>query len=1082
MDGFVPFEELVPSWKGGISKRIKEVEAFSKETETILVNLTKLIQRNFDQINNNQATFNKLQKSLKDTNATYKSGQKEIENFAKQVKGLKEEQDDLKKTNEELADVQELYTKSVVELKEEAKELQQVYNETVTAQDKNSESAQKLAERIRLVKATAKELTDETKRLNNEFSATEGSYNALVAKNKQLRDQLKNIPGAMDETSQAYKENIIQIRALQGEVELNNTKLKEFDKALGDNFREVGNYKEQFKSAIEESQGFAEQTGLTAIAQDKLNEVMGPSVVLLQKLQKQFIKTDKGARKATKGAKGFNTVLRVIGKAGIIAILTALAAALASVFSFFTKSIEGGNKFELIISRISATISVFVGRLIKSGSAILKFGKAIGTFLENPYRNYKKSSDLFKQANQELAGAFAGMGKEIDEQVERYKQITEAQQDFRKSTRTLELSIAELNKSAAKQTEIAGDATRSFKETEGAAEKARVAIEERNKLSVKLAQEELDIINKKVEAEKAVGQLSNELLDEQLEAKKKLIEAQTEQLTTELANERERRQLFQDRKERDLDIIKDFFEVQFTNNERLVTSDKLVLEERRKNFKDLKALSNESFAAQTGVLDDLSSVQIDYNELLSLNSIELNKRIRSLEQSEIVEGRTLEVIKDRLALLGDLEELEKELTEAEKQRTKSREEANTRLLEFELQSAEARAQIELDLAEQLNKGLATRFEALKTLKEAQIDIENLRFNEQKAILEAEILDQVEKNTRIELLEKEHQKNLSEINKQALNGRLEQTQDFLQKIGSTFTETSQLAFDFASALTDRKQEEREKELEKLEEQQEFELENAADNAEAQAAIEETFAKRKEEIEKKIIEAERKRAIFQKAISVGQIAIDTAAAAVAAIRNGGGLPFALPALIATLAAGAAQSAVVLAQPIPSFADGGTTPGGLIRAGEEGPELGFTKEGKVKIFPKDGLYDEPQGTQILTNKITERILNSRGQDKIENENIINSLSRGKAELLKNDIEKNIIIAKAATPEKIDYQKMSSAFAKKLPTMTNTYIGKDGSFSTVQVMKNGSKVKLSEGNINAKLINDVGQIKNILKKNGIR
>lgn len=60
-----------------------------------------------------------------------------------------------------------------------------------------------------------------------------GSYNALVAENKKLSAELRSLP--IDQTNAKFKQLQTQL--------LNNTdKLKSFDKSIGRNFREVGNY------------------------------------------------------------------------------------------------------------------------------------------------------------------------------------------------------------------------------------------------------------------------------------------------------------------------------------------------------------------------------------------------------------------------------------------------------------------------------------------------------------------------------------------------------------------------------------------------------------------------------------------------------------------------------------------------------------------------------------------------------------------------------------------------------------------------------------------------------------------------
>ncbi len=88
------------------------------------------------------------------------------------------------------------------------------------------------------IKATRGELGKQQKdfvKIKNAVKQTSGSYNELVQRNQALRSELKRLPNAFDKTNQEAKDLATQIRK-------NTDELKKFDSALGDNFREVGNY------------------------------------------------------------------------------------------------------------------------------------------------------------------------------------------------------------------------------------------------------------------------------------------------------------------------------------------------------------------------------------------------------------------------------------------------------------------------------------------------------------------------------------------------------------------------------------------------------------------------------------------------------------------------------------------------------------------------------------------------------------------------------------------------------------------------------------------------------------------------
>ena len=131
-----------------------------------------------------------------------------------------------------------------------------------------------------------------------------------------------------------------------------------------------------------------------------------------------------------------------------------------------------------------------------------------------------------------------------------------------------------------------------------------------------------------------------------------------------LENEIELRQIKQDRLERDLDILLDGYDNQKTINERIIANDKETIKTRQELLDETIQKGNKSFAGQVEILQRLTKNKVDYNELLSIDATELNQRIRSLGASEIIEGRILEVIRDRKTEINDLKEAQEDLNDA----------------------------------------------------------------------------------------------------------------------------------------------------------------------------------------------------------------------------------------------------------------------------------------------------------------------------------------------------------------------------------------------------------------------------------
>jgi hypothetical protein len=129
----------------------------------------------------------------------------------------------------------------------------------------------------------------------------------------------------------------------------------------------------------------------------------------------------------------------------------------------------------------------------------------------------------------------------------------------------------------------------------------------------------------------------------------------------------------------------------------------------------------------------------------------------------------------------------------------------------------------------------------------------------------------------------------------------------------------------------------------------------------AVVDDQAAAREDQIENKRKEILRKQAIYEKAMAIAQIAWNTAQAIMAAWTN----PFTAPAMIPLIiAAGAVQSATVLATPIPEYAQGTEDhPGGLAIVGDGGKSEMIIAGGKVFRTPStDTLVDLPPHSVVL------------------------------------------------------------------------------------------------------------------------
>ena len=150
-----------------------------------------------------------------------------------------------------------------------------------------------------------------------------------------------------------------------------------------------------------------------------------------------------------------------------------------------------------------------------------------------------------------------------------------------------------------------------------------------------------------------------------------------------------------------------------------------------------------------------------------------------------------------------------------------------------------------------------------------------------------------------------------------------------------------------------------EYSRLEQQKNISIAFAGNSATAKAEIERQYEEKRKAIQRRQAESEKRMAMFN-------IAVNTAQAIVSTLGKTGfaGIPLSL--IVGAI--GAAQLAMVAAQEIPAFAEGGIHEGGKMlindAKGSKYQETVVTPDGKIRQFKgRNKVVDAPKGTQIFT-----------------------------------------------------------------------------------------------------------------------
>lgn len=502
--------------------------------------------------------------------------------------------------------------KSRNDLTEAEKEAEQIAKEQIKA----SESLEK--QRQQGLKILAK-LED------NERKMTE-AINREVKSIKDAREQNKALRKAREDVTTKTAEGRAEIEKLNATIDENDALIKENVDSYTQLKIGIGGYEDAIKNALEGTQAFSGGAGNVINNFIEISQQEGG-------IKSFFTTFVKGLGTATRA--GLKFIATPIG-----AIIFAIVAAITLFTAAISRNQASSDTFGKIWSGITIVIEEVIGR-------VFKLIGAIGKLLKGDFKGFAKDS----------VGAFTGLGKAMNTAYKEGLKLKELQIDLEKSTIKATKATAEFNAEAEKQQIISDDATRSFAERESAAERARAAAVSAATEQSRLAMQELEIVNLRVKQAERQGRINRELEQEQADAFATAIEAESNLTNIILENDKTRSELKQDRLEKDLDILIDGFDNVKTINERIIADETKTFKTRQQLLLDTAQLGTDSFNQQIETIRNFTKIRFDENELIAeQDSILLNKKIRELGLSEIIEGRLLEVIRERRLAIADLVE------------------------------------------------------------------------------------------------------------------------------------------------------------------------------------------------------------------------------------------------------------------------------------------------------------------------------------------------------------------------------------------------------------------------------------------
>jgi hypothetical protein len=498
---------------------------------------------------------------------------------------------------------------------------------------------------------------------------------------------------------------------------------------------------------------------------------------------------------------GLDSVKKAFGllaKTPLLAIVVVLVTVFGALFSAFTKSKTGAELLAKVGGALEGVMSLLVKvaeqlaillidvwedpigsleklrdairdnvtnrieGLIKLFPALAKAIKAAFNPLEDATEAGKEvlsvlaqiGTGLDEQDQLEFAAAAKAVAEELARQALAFADLATAKREQRRANRGLQTSIEKLTTAQQLAQAQADDDTKSFAEREAASKRAGKALEELAATEIKLTKGNLALLNQELDLRRSNDEDVEDLLDQQTNAYRQVIAAERELLLRRQDNAAKGAKIEQDRLERDLDILIDGFDNQKTINERKLQDERTTQEQRLALLAETTQLANDTFRKQIETVQLTTDAQVDANSLLAeSDAVVLNQRIRSLGLSEIIEGRLLEIIRERRTAIQDLSEAQKDL--AERARTTATEELSaanqlaSARFNAETRTAEEIAEFnlktkrdELESIQALNEQFAGTLKAVDT-RSAQAEIITLERDLAKARIETglDLLDQ-----------------------------------------------------------------------------------------------------------------------------------------------------------------------------------------------------------------------------------------------------------------------------------------------------------------------------------------------------
>lgn len=369
------------------------------------------------------------------------------------------------------------------------------------------------------LRQSQKELQNLTALKGKEIKTIEQGRNALVVANKEWAKQ-----------SSLYGDNSKQAqRAAQSTLQLRD-RLKELEKGVGDNTRNVGNYAEGFKEALGSNNLFtrsmANLTQALKVAQPVVNVIKNQVSDVKDQMKNAAVGTEtmtKAQKASTIATNVMSGALKLFRIALISTGIGALIVALGSLIAFFSKTQRGVDFVSKAMAGLGAGLDVIVDRLAVVGEAFTNLFSGGG--IVNFFNDVKEAA--------------SGVGDELAREVRLAIELEGALNDLKDKEITL-IATQEQRRLKAKELELA-----SKDELKTSAQRAEL-IKEVQQIQASIFDDEIAIATERARISQAQlnqGESTRDQIEENARVQAQVTQLQTTAVERQITLESEKQSL-----------------------------------------------------------------------------------------------------------------------------------------------------------------------------------------------------------------------------------------------------------------------------------------------------------------------------------------------------------------------------------------------------------------------------------------------------------------------------------------------------------------------------------------------------------